>query len=114
MLPMKDHIASIRAIRDCMDDLGFVINDQPSFHAQATIRNPDNGQFGSITVTFKSNWGSGDGPYIEFTDVIRGYGIGYTYFQPQWQHFTYNKEAKQLKVVSDTYSFILTFAASTD
>ena len=106
---MHNHILSIGAINQCMQDLGLNKKEKLLHKVDAQIYNFKNRSFGNITVTFNCNWQSGDGPYIEVDDVIRGYGIQYESFKPQWQEFTYNKEEKKMIVKGEEYEFSLTF-----
>lgn len=80
---MTSEFESIKAINDCMHDLGFVLNDNLTFKTDAVLNNPSNKRTGSICVTFNRNWHSGDGPYIDFDDVIRSFGIHHTNFKPK-------------------------------
>ncbi len=106
---MNDEMKSIRAIQKCMEDLGLDISESPSFEIQTEIINLDTQDFGEITVTFKSNWHSGDGPYILINDTIRSFGITYTEFKPRWQRFEYSEHDKTLFVSGENYSFTLRF-----
>lgn len=92
-----------------MEDLGLDRSKKPSYSVDAQMYNYKNHSSGNITVTFNCNWQSGDGPYIEVDDVIRGYGIKYESFKPQWQKFSYNKDGKKLLITGDDYRFSLTF-----
>ncbi len=103
-------IESIGAIQDCMEDLGFHLSEAQMFDAQAKIVNLFNERKrGRIKVTFQSNWHSGDGPYIEMDEAIKGYGIQYSCFKPKWQRFKYEPSCRTLKVEGDGYSFTLEF-----
>ena len=106
---MSDPIISIGAIKQCMEDLGFHLSRRQTFDAEATIFNPKNRLSGFISVTFNSNWHSGDGPFIEVDDVIKSFGITYTSFKPQWQDFKYNQIEKKLIISDDGYQFSLSF-----
>ena len=106
---MHDELLSIGAIKECMEDLGLSLSEKPSYEIDAQMFNYKNHASGNITVKFNSNWQSGDGPYIEVDDVIKGYGINFESFKPQWQEFTYDKAEKKLIVIGDKYKFVLTF-----
>ena len=103
-------IESIGAIQDCMDDLGFHRGKSRTFEAHAKITNLlFKRKFGGIKIVFNSNWHSGDGPYIEMDDVIKGYNIPYTCFKPKWQNFTYDTNSRTLTVSGEGYKFALEF-----
>jgi len=106
---MNDEILSIGAIKKCMDDLDLHPSKQLTYEVDATIYNHNNHTSGSITVTFNSNWYSGDGPFIEVDDVIKSYGIHYTSFKPRWQEFEYDEKEKELLITGDGYKFCLSF-----
>src|SRR3990172_4902259 len=95
-------IESIRAIRDCMVDLGINANDQITKTVTATLFNERTKASGTISVTFNSNWHSGDGPYLEIGDEIRSFGIQYEVFKPQFLDIKYNRENKKLNGILTT------------
>lgn len=102
-------VDSIAAIRDCMNSLGFRVSDSTEHSTTAKLFNETNKQSGIIDVTFKSNWHSGEGPFLEVGDEIRGFGIRYLQFKPRWVEFTWNPDDKELVVVGNDYKFSLGF-----
>ena len=106
---MDKELESMRAITDCMDDLDFNSNDSLTHQVVAVLNNPSNKRTGVITVTFNSNWHSGDGPYLDVDDAIRSFGINHTNFKPKWQKFTYSKEKRKMEIRGNDYNFELTF-----
>lgn len=102
-------IESIGAIQQCMDDLGIRWQEQNINKVSATLRNNRTQAIGTVDVTFNSNWHSGDGPYVEVGDEIRGFGIPYEVFKPQFIDITYNGGSKQLEFSHKAYNFTLQF-----
>lgn len=102
-------ILSINAVQDCMADLGLSNSDENRHLVDASLFNPSNRSFGSIRITFCSNWHSGDGPYIEVGNEIKSFGISFLSFKPAWQTFVWDSLSKKLSVSGDGYKFILEF-----
>ncbi|MGP9766185.1 hypothetical protein ACT3UM_10675 [Halomonas sp. AOP13-D3-9] len=107
---MDDEIESIMAIQECMSSLGLPRNKAPTQKAKAQVRDHAGGYMpGSILVTFHCNQHSGQGPYIEMGNEIRGYGILFNEFKPRFQRFKFTKSGKFLTVTGDGYKFSLKF-----
>lgn len=64
---------------------------------------------GTVSVTFVCNRHSGDGPFLEIDDTIKGFGIRYTNFKPAYQKFTWNDARKTLSITGNSYHFFLAF-----
>ena len=77
---------------------------------EATIFNPSNNNVGNIVVTFNSNWNSSDGPYLEFDETIRGFGLYYRLYNPRWVSMNYHERTMELAVRGADYEFVLSFA----
>lgn len=92
-----------------MRSLGFHVNDAPSHSTSAKLFNLGNRKSGTISVIFQSNWHSGEGPYLEVGDEIRGFGIQYMQFKPLWIGFTWKPSSKTLFVAGRDYEFSLQF-----
>jgi hypothetical protein len=102
---------SYGGIRKCIDYLKIDINKniQNLVRAKINVIAP-NESTGSIEVIFMSNWNSGEGPYIEFDETIKGYGIQYTQFKPQWVEMKWNSKTSTLTISNNSkYEFELIF-----
>jgi hypothetical protein len=101
---------SIGAISQCMEALNLDSNAERSHTARARFANlRDRKLSGSIVVTFNSNWHSGDGPFLEFGEEIKSFGIRYTQFKPQWLKITWSPQALELAITHEDYGFTLQF-----
>jgi hypothetical protein len=96
---MNDPNKSINAIRDAMEKLDLDLAEKSSYIVRAEISNNllDH-LYGHINVKFNSNWHSGDGPFVEFGDEIKGFGIQHTHFQPRYQEFNWNASILTLSI----------------
>lgn len=109
-MSLENELRSIGAINECMADLGLSKSEKPRFDVGAKLANHSKQAYGNITITFVSNWHSGDGAYIETDETIKSFGIPYTSFKPRWQTFTYSKVLRTLTVSGDGYEFEIEFA----
>ena len=100
---------AMRELSKCMKDLGIDTARQLRNKVDAWIFNPSSKARGDITVTFHSNWSSSDGPYIEFDETIRGFGLNHAEYRPRWVDMRYDKSEKCLTVSHEGYEFTLTF-----
>ena len=104
---MADFLNSTVAVMDCMDQNGLTRNDDPSYTVQAYFFNERKPQIaGSIQVTFYSGQ-YGNDLTVETTDVIKGYKVPFTSFNPNHQTFEFNQEENRLKITGDGYCFTL-------
>ena len=101
---------SISALRACMEFLSLDPNEARSHDVQAriTLERPK-ASAGGIAVTFQSNWHSGDGPYLDFGDEIKGYGVRYAQFKPKWVNITWSSADTSLRIEGSEYDFTLKF-----
>lgn len=101
---------SLLALHDCMKELGLDRNDQLQYVVEAKINNLlEPSKFGMIDVTFNCNPHSSFGPDIELDEVIRGFGIHFVQFKPNYQEFTYDRKENELTIRGDNYHFSLGF-----
>ena len=108
-MELETELKSINAINQCMSDLGLLKSEKQKFDVDAKLYNPNNRSSGNISITFVSNWHSGDGAFIETDDIIKSYGIFYTNFKPKWQKFNYSSDTRELIVSGEDYEFVLEF-----
>lgn len=107
---MDGEMASIMAVQACMTSLNLPRNEAHTQEAEAQVRDHAGGFMpGSVVVTFHCNQHSGEGPYIEIGDEIRGYGIHFNEFKPKFQKFEFTDSEKLLTVTGDGYKFSLKF-----
>lgn len=92
-----------------MEALGLRRSEKREFKVKPQIRNLRTDAFGPIHFSINSNWHSGDGPWLDFDDSIRGYGIPFTKFTPGYQDIDWDDEAFCLTVADQAYEFTLTF-----
>jgi hypothetical protein len=103
---------SIGEFRHCMESLGLNGNDERTHTVAATFCNDrERGVGGSIDAIFNSNWHDPDGPFLEFGDEIKGFGIKHMQFKPKWLEITWNESSKELVVAHKDYQFTLKFHA---
>ena len=102
-------IESIGAVKECMEDLGIGINEQNTKTVTANLTCTSPRSYGTVNVTFHSNWHSGDGPYLVIGSEMRGFGIPFEEFRPATVDFTYHRETKQLHISHENYKFSLQF-----
>ncbi|MBE4039757.1 hypothetical protein HJ123_23140 [Vibrio parahaemolyticus] len=103
-------VANIAEIKECMSDLGISFDGELKNPVEARFFNNKTFSKGNIVVTFNNNFQSGQGPYIEFDEVIRSFGIPYEVFKPQYQSFSYDSQERKLNVKGEGYQFTLTFS----
>ncbi|WP_210437806.1 hypothetical protein, partial [Vibrio crassostreae] len=96
-------VANIAEIKECMGDLGISLEDKLLNPVEARFFNNKTHSAGNIVVTFNNNFQSGHGPYIEFDEVIRTFGISYEVFKPQYQSFSYDSQERKLNVKGNGY-----------
>lgn len=101
---------SIAAIQDCMKALGIHKAEQLTHEVAAKLINLKTHASGNINAIFNSNWHSGDGPFLEFDEAIRSFGISHSCFTPKWQTFVYDSDKKELIVKDKNYQFLLRFS----
>lgn len=102
---------SITAIQDCMSALDLHPSVKPSYDLDADLFNKKNMASGVIGVRFNCNWHSGEGPYLEMDDEIKGFGIFYTQFKPRWQDISWDEATYTLTVKGQNYEFTLCFSS---
>lgn len=93
-----------------MAKLGLHPGHERSYTVPADFFNEKTKSRGSIQVTFNCNWHSGEGPYLEFGEEFRSFGIRYTQFKPLWQEMRWDEPERTLTVRGDGYQFSLTFS----
>jgi hypothetical protein len=102
---------SIRALAECLHDLGIETQANRCSTVDASLTNKTTGASGRTEVTVHSNWHSGDGPYFELDESIKSFGIKFTQFKPQFLVLGYTSATRTLTVadLAKTYEFALTF-----
>jgi hypothetical protein len=108
---------SIQAVRACMEFLSLdpdELEHKPiSCSFENNKRKSASAKSGNLRITFEKG---GDGsPCVSCNlDIIRGYGINYSYFDPNYQTFTYvevpDGSRATLTCQGDGYSFDMTFS----
>jgi hypothetical protein len=63
-----------------------------------------------MVITFNCNRQSGDGPYVEVDDKIKGFSVMEIYFKLQYQILNHNSNTSELTIVGDSYNFTLKFS----
>ena len=110
-----EHLNSIEAVKACMDHLKLARDVQESgvVRANLTKANGKKIRFGVIGVEFKNDVHAHRGPWIEFDDTVRGYGLRYTQFTPQYYEYSWDADTCCLSVKDDkdSDSFTLQFAS---
>ena len=109
---MAKGMESISAMWEFMDTLGLERSKQMEFKVQAKIFNSIDKTSGVIKFKINSNWHSTSGPYLDFDETIKGFGIMFTKFDPNWVDMSWDKESLTLMVEdrSKPYAFSLTFS----
>lgn len=107
---MADKGSPINEIKRCMRHLRLSCNEASTQKAEAEIEDSEGVLMpGSITVIFKCNHHTGRGPSIEVGDIIKGYGIPFNEFKPQYQEFEFSKSNRLLTITGDNYKFSFKF-----
>ncbi len=91
-----------------MEELGLHPADQTEFDVSAKLT------FGKtrgsrINLRINSNPYSGNGPYLDFNETIKSYGLRFTRFTPQYQEMIWDEAMFTLTVIGQNYQFILEF-----
>lgn len=84
-----DLIESISAIQDCMKFLGLHVDQLEHSYLFTLIEVNGKTNHGTACGKFRNDPYSHQGPYLEFDETIRGYGIRFQEFKPQWQTFVF-------------------------
>lgn len=108
---MDQHMNSVSAMRSLMISMGLKKSEKLEFDVCADLFNKKNRQRGNIQFKINSNWHSGDGPYLDFDETIKGFGIHFTKFEPKWQEMTWDRDEFTLTVKDpkNSYEFSLAF-----
>lgn len=91
---MNSELDSIQALKDCMDFLGLApdLIEQPFLCKVVEV---DGKYFGGTSRgRFRVDLHKHDGPFIEFDQTIRGYGLKHDQFKPRYQSFEFVREER--------------------
>jgi len=95
---------SISALKTCMVDLGLNLHSSQNETSKASFFNLSKSGKGDVKVTFiKRN----EAPFIDLGNLLYGFQIKYSTFNPSSISFTYDKP--KLTIESENFKFSLTF-----
>ncbi|QIE30059.1 hypothetical protein SBC2_81350 (plasmid) [Caballeronia sp. SBC2] len=103
---MTPYQKSMVALQDCMNAIGLRLDEIESEPIWAKIENIVGGRGeGGIHVTFHNDVYGHTGPYISFDETIRGFGLQYQQYKPQFQTFKLRFEDNdaRLRIEGDDY-----------
>lgn len=98
---------SIGALQELMEYFDLHPSAHLEYGMRANIRVHGTNQGGSIRFIVNSNWHVGQGPFLDFDETIKSYGVMYTRFTPQFQEITWEQASEELTVKGKGYAFTL-------
>lgn len=113
-MAQHDLVGSIDALQRCMAFLGLSPEKRTQSFSPRVIEANGKHTGGLANADFRIDPHTHDGPYLEFDASIRGYGITYEVFKPQFQSFAFEQKEDgerigvlTVKNAKPSYSFSL-------